>query len=148
MQQLILPYLHSLLPPSLTAEVGDPPQITSQPQDVVVFDQDTMLSSEVIGTPVPTIRWFRGSTDLAGDERYVVFENGSLLLANITEGVHASRDGLPYYCQATNLIGPDNVAATIRSRTANVMLACEFFYELCIVMKRVGFVTWFCYLVV
>ena len=91
-----------------------------------MFDQDTLLSCEVTGTPVPTIRWFRGSTDLAGDDQFVVFENGSLLLANITEGVHASREGLPYYCLATNLIGPDNVAASIRSRTATVSLACEF----------------------
>ena len=117
-----------LPPPSLPhwREVGDPPQFISQPQDVVVFDQDIMLSCEVTGNPVPAIRWFRGSTELPGDDPYIVFENGSLLLAHLTEGVHASREGLPYYCLATNLIGPDNVLASIRSRTATVSLACEF----------------------
>ena len=45
--------------------------------------------------------------------------NGSLVIENFVEGLHATRGGVSYHCTANNTFG------TIRSRTANVSYACE-----------------------
>ena len=70
------------------------------------------------GDPSPTITWYRNGATLT-NTLTTVNANGTLLIANITEGVDATRGGLSYYCTATNKFG------TIRSRTANISYACE-----------------------
>ena len=48
---------------------------------------------------------------------------GSLIVPNITEGEYASREGVDYYCIASDNIG-FNVG--VRSRNITVYYACEF----------------------
>ena len=45
-------------------------------------------------------------------------ENGTLV-TNVTEDVDASRDGVPYYCVASNSVG------AVRSREILVSYTCE-----------------------
>ena len=55
------------------------------------------------------------------------FVSNGILALNVTEGVDATRSGLLYHCEATNIIGQsDPITATIRSRDANVTYACEY----------------------
>ena len=70
------------------------------------------------GDPSPNIIWYR-SGNTFNNARTTVIVNGTLHIVNITEGVDATRGGLPYHCTATNTFG------TIRSRTANISYACE-----------------------
>ena len=64
--------------------------------------------------------WFKGNQVLSGS---MVNGEGSLIVPNITEGEYASREGVDYYCIASDNIG-FNVA--VRSRNITVYYACEF----------------------
>ena len=90
---------------------------------MVVFERDAAgnrasltLNCSASGEPQPTIAWYREGTRLSSD---LVLANGSLLIANITEGVDATQGGLSYHCTANNTFG------IIRSKVANVSYACE-----------------------
>ena len=48
---------------------------------------------------------------------------GSLIVPNITEGEYANREGVDYYCIASDNIGFD---VAVRSRNITVYYACEF----------------------
>ena len=61
--------------------------------------------------------WFRSGVEV---DSSLVLESGTLSIPDITEGESASRDGIPYYCTATNTLG------TIRSKTVQVFYACEW----------------------
>ena len=53
------------------------------------------------------------------------------LIVNVTENVEASREGVRYYCLATNMIGPDHsITATVRSPDIVVIYACKCAYLL------------------
>ena len=52
----------------------------------------------------------------------MVNEESSLIVPNITEGGYASREGVDYYCIASDSIGFD---VAIRSRSITVYYACE-----------------------
>ena len=52
----------------------------------------------------------------------MVNEEGSLIVPNITEGKYASREGVDYYCIASDNIG---YGVALRSRTITVFYACE-----------------------
>ena len=83
------------------------------------------LNCNASGDPSSTITWYHEGTHLSDK---LVLANGSLLIANITEGVDARRGGLPYHCTATNKFG------TIHSRVANISYACELgeeMYDFC-----------------
>ena len=58
---------------------------------------------------------------------HFVMDDGRLVIPNITEGMYASRQGVLYYCLASNVIGrvDQNYTATIRSRKANVTYSCK-----------------------
>ena len=47
---------------------------------------------------------------------------GTLVIPNITEGEYASREGVEYYCIASDNIG---YSVAVRSRTITVYYACE-----------------------
>ena len=115
--------------------VGTPPSFVEQPSDTVVHEtvsydiNDTpmnlVLHCLVTGSPTPSVSWFRGDTNIT--DQGLLLSNGTIGL-NITEGTNgATKDGVAYHCTATNIIGPENATATIRSRDANVSLSCKFF---------------------
>ena len=116
-------------PPCIHIVVGVPPQFNSQQDDVVVFESnadgsnaDLRLSCNVTGTPKPIVTWFMGEQPV---DRELITDEGSLLIPNITEGEYASRTGVTYHCEATNIIGMTNITATIRSRDISVTYACK-----------------------
>ena len=74
------------------------------------------LNCNASGDPPPIITWYREGTRLSSD---LVSASGSLVIADFTEGVDATRGGVSYHCTANNTFG------TIRSRAANVVYACE-----------------------
>ena len=49
-------------------------------------------------------------------------QEGSLIVPNITEGEYASREGVKYYCVASDNIG---YSVAVRSRTITVYYACK-----------------------
>ena len=100
-----------------------PPQFTQEPEDTFVFETDASgqpttltISCGTSGEPTPTVTWFRSGEEV---DSSLVLESGTLSIPNITEGESASRDGIPYYCTATNTLG------TIRSKTVQVFYACK-----------------------
>ena len=110
-----------------------------QPSDTVVHESvsydinDTpmnlVLHCLVTGSPTPSVSWFRGDTNIT--DQGLLLSNGTIGL-NITEGTNgATKDGVAYHCTATNIVGPENATATIRSRDANVSYSCKFFNYLC-----------------
>ena len=52
----------------------------------------------------------------------MVNEEGNLIIPNITEGEYASREGVNYYCIASDNIG---YSVAVRSRNVTVYYACE-----------------------
>ena len=44
---------------------------------------------------------------------------------NVTEGVDASRSGVLYHCEASNVFGGNGSPAVLRSRDVNVTYTCE-----------------------
>jgi hypothetical protein len=110
--------------------VGEPPAITSPQQPDVavsseVFIDDTsanlVLSCASTGDPQPTIAWFMEGSAVPPE---FVMSDGRLV-RNVTEGDGATREGVAYYCTATNVIGPDNLTATVRGRGIIVTYTCE-----------------------
>ena len=98
-------------------------QFTQEPEDTFVFETDASgqpttltINCGTFGEPTPTVTWFRSGVEV---DSSLVLESGTLFIPNITEGESASRDGIPYYCTATNTLG------TIRSKTVQVFYACK-----------------------
>ena len=72
------------------------------------------------------LTWYRGDTppvSLNGSLTTLPTNESVLMLSisPIVNNVDASRDGIPYYCVASNSLG------SARSRTVTVKYACEFF---------------------
>ena len=74
------------------------------------------LSCDVAGDNM-TYAWFRDGKEL--NTTLYVQDDGSLLVKGITEGEFASRDGVIYYCIASNSYG------TVRGDDITVIYACE-----------------------
>ena len=136
---MLLSSLFILFCCSFFVVVGTPPSFVEQPSDTVVHEtvsydingvpMNLVLHCLVTGSPTPSVSWFRGNANIT--DQGLLLSNGTIGL-NITEGPNgASRDGVAYHCTATNIIGPENATATIRSRDANVSYACKFFNYLC-----------------
>ena len=104
-----------------------PPAFANQHPNVYVFETDrsgiqqNLILPCSIDTPSPTVNytWFREGQELPGT---LVNGEGSLVIPNITEGEYASREGVDYYCIASDNVGY-NVA--VRSRNITVYYACE-----------------------
>ena len=113
------------------AVFGSPPLFASQHPNVYVFEIDENGNKQnlvlpcLIDMPSSTINytWFRGDQKLPGS---IVNGEGSLIVPNITEGEHASREGVDYYCIARDNIG---YYVAVRSRTIIVYYACEINLE-------------------
>ena len=103
---------------STACVISQPPNLTQEPQDTVVYKNNLVLNCTAKGDPSPTITWYRGEPPALVPDVHVV--NGSLVIPTVVEGVDASRGGIPYHCRATTA-----QFGTIRSRTANVYYACE-----------------------
>ncbi len=119
--------------PYLIIVIGNPPIFmeNSIPQDTVVSSlvfrtmagvkANLILPCGVTGDPTPTVTWYRGDTMLPAES---VTSDGSLAM-NVTEGVDASRDGVLYHCEASNVFGGNGSPAVVRSRDVNVTYTCE-----------------------
>ncbi len=82
-----------------------------------------VLPCGVTGDPTPTVSWHRGNTVLPAES---VTSDGSLAM-NVTEDVDASRSGVLYHCEASNVLGGNGSGspAVLRSRDVNVTYTCE-----------------------
>ncbi len=106
---------------SLPLVVGVPPSFTQngEPQDIVVSTEifnsagevmaNLVLPCGVTGDPTPTVTWYRGDTVLPSQ---FVTSDGSLVM-NVTEGVDASRSGVLYHCEASNVFGGNGSPAIL-----------------------------------
>ena len=112
--------------------MGEPPHFPSEQQsDIFTFEtnvngnpRDLIIPCNITGnTSGVSYTWFRGSDKLPSG---MVDEQGNLVIANITDGEYASRDGVSYYCVASKVIGKNSYTASIRSRTITVFYACKF----------------------
>ena len=93
--------------------------------DVSGTNANLMLHCNVTGSPEPTVTWFREGTEISSEG--VLLSDGILGL-NITQGNGATREGVIYYCTASNKIGPNNATtATARGRDIRVSYACKFY---------------------
>ena len=116
----------------LLSAVGEPPSFMNEPVDswvhssvvhsIVGINANLILNCTVSGRPTPSITWYREEAEVTNGN---ITDDGTLVL-NVTEGVDATRSGLLYHCEATNIIGRNGtITTTIRSRDANVTYACE-----------------------
>ena len=112
--------------------MGEPPRFPSEQQrDIFTFEtdmngnpRDLIIPCNITGnTSRVSYTWFRGSNELPSG---MVDKEGNLVIANITEGEFASRDGVSYYCMASKVIGKNSYTASVRSRTITVFYACKF----------------------
>ena len=112
--------------------MGEPPRFPSEQQsDIFTFETDVngdprnlIVPCNITGnTSGVSYTWFRGSDELPSG---MVDKEGNLVIANITEGEYASRDGVSYYCVASKVIGKNSYTASVRSRTITVFYACKF----------------------
>lgn len=127
MQRLLLKKCAAILPvyvASLYPIENEPPSFIQEPESTFVFELDEngdpatlTLACDTAGEPTPTVIWFLNGIELNSS---LVLEDGTLSIPNITEGKYASREGVSYYCTATNTFG------TIRSRSVDVFYACEY----------------------
>ena len=112
----------------MSSAPGSPPVFASQHPNVYVFEIDengnlqnlTLPCS--IAAPYSTVKytWYRENQELPG---YLINREGSLVLPNIIEGEYASREGVEYYCIASDNI---SYSVAVRSRTIIVYYACKF----------------------
>ena len=112
--------------------MGEPPRFPSEQQrDIFTFEtdvngnpRDLIIPCNITGnmSGVSYI-WSRGSNEIPSE---MVDKEGNLVIANITEGEFASRDGVSYYCMASKVIGKNSYTASVRSRTITVFYACKF----------------------
>ena len=112
--------------------VGEPPRFPSEQQrDIFTFEtdvngnpRDLIIPCNITGNMSGvSYTWFRGSNELPSE---MVDKEGNLVIANITEGEFASRDGVSYYCMASKVIGKNSYTASVRSKTITVFYACKF----------------------
>ena len=115
--------------------MGEPPRFPSEQQsDIITFEtdvngnpRDLIIPCNITGnTSGVSYTWFRRSDKLPTE---MVDEEGNLVIANITEGEYASRDGVSYYCVASKVIGKNSYTVSVRSRTITVFYACKFSFN-------------------
>ena len=92
--------------------------------------QNLVLNCQLVDASDVTFEWFRFTDNPESAVRVptqiVNPATGTLTVNNITEGEHASIDGVNYYCIATRIIGSSNYSAAVRSRTITVFYACKY----------------------
>lgn len=78
------------------------PRIMNGPQDVEVRLGGTIsFTCEVIGDPIPEIKWMRDSNEVSADgNHYVIQEDGTLIISDVTE-----QDTGEYECVAKSEMG-------------------------------------------
>ncbi|XP_033354819.1 peroxidasin isoform X2 [Bombus vosnesenskii] len=78
------------------------PRIMNGPQDVEVRLGGTIsFTCEVIGDPIPEIKWMRDSNEVSADgNRYVIEDDGTLIISDVTE-----QDTGEYECMAKSEMG-------------------------------------------
>ena len=78
------------------------PRIMNGPQDVEVRLGGTIsFTCEVIGDPIPEIKWMRDSNEVSADgNRYVIEDDGTLVISDVTE-----QDTGEYECMAKSEMG-------------------------------------------
>ena len=110
----------------MVSVLGSPPLFANQYPNVYVYETDENGNKQglilpcSIDNPSSTVNytWFSGDQELPGS----MVNEGSLVIPNITEGEYASREGVDYYCIASDNISFD---VAVRSRTTTVFYTCE-----------------------
>lgn len=115
---------------------GIPPQFLPEQESLqsVVVSSDVfitmgneranlVLPCSVTGTMPISVTWYMEGILISQEH---VRDNSTLIL-NVTENFGAARDGVTYYCIASNLIGPEDskYTAALRSRDINVTYTCK-----------------------
>ncbi|KAM3968343.1 roundabout homolog 2 [Aphomia sociella] len=96
---------------------GEAPYIIEQPLDVTVArHQPATLNCRAGGSPIPTIRWYKGGVLVVSDTHRSLLPAGGLFFLRATHG-RAHTDAGVYWCEATNPYG------TARSRNATLHVA-------------------------
>ena len=106
---------------------GEPPSflINGEPPAYVAVNTEEagnnlVLPCQVVGMPAPSVSWFKEGSEI--DDQFVM-PDGTLTL-RVTEN-EIPRQGIIYYCIATNRIGRgSSTIASLRSRNVNVTLSC------------------------
>jgi len=81
--------------------------------------QKLPCSVEVSPNSNITVTWYRDGQVLQADNTHIVFDNGTLEITDIVEGIDATVEGLVYFCVVSNEVG------SIISRSALIQYACE-----------------------
>ena len=61
------------------------------------------------GVPTPTVTWTKDGEQVPGDDRYIVQDDGSLLISEAFE-----EDSAQYTCFADSIIGRDSVSSKVQ----------------------------------
>ena len=86
---------------SLIVTIGAPTIVNFKEHVFAVIGQPVYLDCNAKGYPLSTFKWFKdGWENLATDQEYKIFENGTLLIASVSK-VNKGR----LKCQALNRFG-------------------------------------------
>ena len=61
------------------------------------------------GVPTPTVTWTKDGEQVPGDDRYIVQDDGSLLISEAFE-----EDSAQYTCISDSIIGRDSVSSKVQ----------------------------------
>lgn len=93
---------------------GTSPQFIDQPTNVTAFGSATIQCS-ALGSPQPSISWFKDGTPITPSPRITVDSVGHLQIANLQ-----NTDEGGYHCVATNVVG------SVQSSVGRLSIACKF----------------------
>ncbi|KAG7249965.1 hypothetical protein CRUP_006230, partial [Coryphaenoides rupestris] len=92
-----------LMANAFVSVLAEPPRVLTPPNNVyqVITNNPALLDCATFGSPMPTITWFKDSTQaIQSADPYVIHENGSLEI-----DVAQQTNGGRYTCIATNALG-------------------------------------------
>ena len=111
--QSTAPHTYTFTHPPLTAQ-GTAPQFIVQPINVTVYGSASIQCS-ALGSPQPTLLWFKDEVRVVLDSRISVDSLGYLQISSVQ-----NTDAGDYYCMASNAVG------SVRSTVGTLSIACKF----------------------
>ncbi len=98
---------------TLSAGQATSPQFTTQPTDVIAYGE-ALIPCSSVGTPHPSVTWFKDNVQIVTSNRIVIDNAGALVVTALVP-----TDAGVYDCVASNSEG------SIRSKTARLDIACK-----------------------